>query len=142
MATKIKKNEELQVIDYRYDEGFRGRVEHDIVSTLTTKASGYSGLPMIMKSNGGGQMLRIRKLTPKECMRLMGFTDEDYQALKDIGLSDSAIYHCAGDSLVVSVMASMLYPFVYDKEQGHIQLVEDYIEKNIIEDRKSTDTMI
>lgn len=56
MATKIKKNEEIQVIDYRYDEGIRGRVEHDIVSTLTTKASGYSGLPMIMKSNGGGRL--------------------------------------------------------------------------------------
>ena len=49
MATKIKKNEELQVIDYRYDEGIRGRVEHDIVSTLTTKASGYSGNPLLMK---------------------------------------------------------------------------------------------
>lgn len=48
MATKIK-NEELQVIDYRYDEGIRGRVEHDIVSTITTKASGYSGNPLLMK---------------------------------------------------------------------------------------------
>lgn len=55
MATKIK-NEELQIIDYRYDEGIRGRVEHDIVSTLTTKSSGYSGSPMIMKMNGGGTL--------------------------------------------------------------------------------------
>ena len=73
--------------------------------------------------------LRIRKLTPKECLRLMGFTDDDCQALKDIGLSDSAIYHVAGDSLVVSVMASMLYPFVYDKEQGHIEIINNYVDR-------------
>ena len=27
-------------------------------------------------------MLRIRKLTPKECCRLMGFEDKDYEAMK------------------------------------------------------------
>ena len=53
MATKVKKNEEIQCIDYRYDEGVRGRVESQISSTLTTKASGFSGMPMIMKMTGG-----------------------------------------------------------------------------------------
>ena len=53
MATKIK-NEELQIVDFRYDEGIRGRVESNISSTITTKSSGFSGLPMIMKSSGGG----------------------------------------------------------------------------------------
>ena len=53
MATKIK-NKELQVVDYRYDEGIRGRVDDNISSTLTTKSSGFSGMPMIMKMNGGG----------------------------------------------------------------------------------------
>lgn len=52
MPTKIK-NEELQVVDYRYDVGIRGRIESDISSTLTTKASGFSGMPMIMRKNGG-----------------------------------------------------------------------------------------
>ena len=49
MPTKIKKNEEIQIVDYRYDEGFRGRVESQVCSTITTKSSGFSGLPMIMK---------------------------------------------------------------------------------------------
>lgn len=53
MATKIK-DKDLQVVDYRYDEGIRGRVEDDIVPTLTTKSSGYSGSPMIMSKNNGG----------------------------------------------------------------------------------------
>lgn len=48
--------------------------------------------------------LRIRKLTPCECIKLMGFEKKDYQAMVDCGLSDSAIYHCAGDSIVVSVL--------------------------------------
>ena len=55
MPTKLK-DTELQVIDYRYDEGIRGRVESDISSTLTTKSSGFSGSPMIMKRNGGGTL--------------------------------------------------------------------------------------
>jgi DNA (cytosine-5)-methyltransferase 1 len=66
-------------------------------------------------------MLRIRKLTPKECCRLMGFEDKDYEAMKEAGLSDSAIYHCCGDSIVVSVLISICS-----------QLFEDINEKDII----------
>ena len=46
----------------------------------------------------------VRRLTPLECMRLMGFSDKDEQAMRSIGISDSAIYHCAGDSIVVYVL--------------------------------------
>ena len=49
MPTKIKENEEIQIVDYRYDEGVRGRTESDIAATLTTRSSGYSGLPMLMQ---------------------------------------------------------------------------------------------
>ena len=49
MPTKLKENQEIQVVDYRYDEGIRGRVDSDISSTITTKASGFSGMPMIAK---------------------------------------------------------------------------------------------
>ena len=47
---------------------------------------------------------KLRKLTPLECMRLMGFNDNDEQAMRSIGMIDSAIYHCAGDSIVVDVL--------------------------------------
>lgn len=49
MATKIKENKTIQVVDYRYDEGIRGRVDSNVSSTITTKASGFSGMPMVMK---------------------------------------------------------------------------------------------
>ena len=50
--------------------------------------------------------LRIRKLTPKECFRLMGVKDEDYdRAAKN--QSDSSLYHLAGDSIVVNVLMAI-----------------------------------
>ena len=47
---------------------------------------------------------RIRKLTPKECFRLMGFSDEDYEKCKAVGMSDSQLYRQAGNSIVVQVL--------------------------------------
>ena len=54
MPTKINQNEEIQIVDYRYDEGIRGRKDTNISCTITTKSSGFSGMPMIAKMNGGG----------------------------------------------------------------------------------------
>lgn len=50
------------------------------------------------------KVYRIRKLTPKECMRLMGVKDEDTQKMKDAGISDSQLYKMAGNSIVVNVL--------------------------------------
>ena len=46
----------------------------------------------------------IRKLTPTECWRLMGFEDKDVSRAKSIGMSDSALYKQAGNSIVVNVL--------------------------------------
>lgn len=46
---------------------------------------------------------RIRKLTPLECWRLMGFDDEDYYKCEKI-CSPSQLYHQAGNSIVVNVL--------------------------------------
>ena len=61
--------------------------------------------------------IRIRKLTPKECHRLMGFDDEDWNRCKEIGTSDSQGYHQAGNSIVtnvISLIAEHLYKALYD----------------------------
>ena len=50
--------------------------------------------------------LRIRKLTPKECFRLMGVRDEDYEKIAK-NQSDSSLYHLAGDSIVVNVLMAI-----------------------------------
>ena len=46
---------------------------------------------------------RIRKLTPKECWRLMGCSDEDFEKAKLFN-SDSQLYKQAGNSIVVNVL--------------------------------------
>ena len=50
--------------------------------------------------------LRIRKLTPKECFRLMGVKDEDYEKCAK-NQSDNSLYHLAGDSIVVNVLMAI-----------------------------------
>lgn len=50
--------------------------------------------------------LRIRKLTPRECFRLMGVRDKDYDKIKG-KFSDIALYHMAGDSIVVNVLMAI-----------------------------------
>ena len=49
---------------------------------------------------------RIRKLTEKECWRLMGVKDEDYAKVAK-GQSKSSMYHLAGDSIVTSVLMAL-----------------------------------
>ena len=48
--------------------------------------------------------LKIRKLTPKECFRLMGFSDENFEAAYNVGISNSQLYKQAGNSIVVDVL--------------------------------------
>ena len=48
--------------------------------------------------------LRIRKLTPLECWRLMGFDDEDFYKAQSVGTSNTQLYKQAGNSIVVNVL--------------------------------------
>ena len=67
--------------------------------------------------------LRIRKLTEGECMRLMGFEEEDTLACKRAELSRANIYHQSGDSIVVPVLMGIfgeLLDLDYEKK------IEDY----------------
>lgn len=52
------------------------------------------------------QNLRIRKLTPKECFRLMGIKDTDFEKIAQ-NQSNSSLYHLAGDSIVVPVLVAI-----------------------------------
>lgn len=50
--------------------------------------------------------LKIRKLTPKECFRLMGVKDEDFEKVAK-NQSNASLYHLAGDSIVVNVLMAI-----------------------------------
>ena len=47
--------------------------------------------------------VRIRRLTPRECWRLMGRADEDFEKAEKVN-SDSQLYKQAGNSIVVDVL--------------------------------------
>lgn len=51
--------------------------------------------------------LRIRKLTPKECWRLQGFTDEQHDAVEAVGISNSQRYKQAGNAVTVNVITAL-----------------------------------
>ena len=70
--------------------------------------------------------LRIRKLVPKECLLLMGYEEKDYLAMKEIGMSDSQIYHCAGDALVPNIVASLVGQMLPISEREVFNKIENY----------------
>lgn len=57
----------------------------------------------------------IRKLTPRECFRLMSFTDADFDKVKAIGISDSQCYKQAGNSIVVTVPEAIFREMIVNK---------------------------
>jgi DNA (cytosine-5)-methyltransferase 1 len=99
-----KKNNRVLVWD-----GFNQRVRADqsCVGTLTQNCGAD------LKRNGQGIIepdttcLRIRKLTPKECYRLMGFDDEDFEKAEAVN-SNTQLYKQAGNSIVVPVVVYII----------------------------------
>lgn len=54
------------------------------------------------------EQARIRKLTPKECWRLMGFSDEDFAKAEAVN-SNTQLYKQAGNSIVVNVLMAVFW---------------------------------
>ena len=77
----------------------RGTVQKDMTQTIST----YGGANNGVITND----LKIRKLTPRECGRLMGFNDEEITLLSK-GQSDCSLYHLFGDSIVVNVIEAIM----------------------------------
>lgn len=87
-----------------WDNPQRGRIysPDGISPTLNTMQGGGSEPKVTI--DAPPDMLRIRKLTPKECWRLMGFDDDDFEKAQASGVSNSQLYKQAGNSIVVNVL--------------------------------------
>lgn len=83
-------------LSYPQSNTRRGRVGHGVSKTL-----------MGADSMGTVDNYRIRKLTPKECWRLMGFDDEDFRKAEQVN-SNTQLYKQAGNSIVVNVLEAIL----------------------------------
>ena len=53
------------------------------------------------------ESFRIRKLTPRECFRLMGMRDADIDKIQEAGISNTQQYKLAGNSIVVDVLEAI-----------------------------------
>nr|DAP06888.1 MAG TPA: Cytosine specific methyltransferase [Caudoviricetes sp.] len=74
---------------------------------------------------------RIRKLTPKECWRLMGFSDEDFEKAAAVN-SNTQLYAQAGNSIVVNVLEAIFKNMISpkaEKEPEAKNIVEVFREK-------------
>jgi len=89
---------------------------NSICPTLTARGAGewHSGIKLYCKNFDTTtnidnismpRDIKIRTLTPKECFRLMGFSDDDYEKVKD--MPNGQLYKMTGNSIVVNVLASI-----------------------------------
>ena len=66
---------------------------------------------------------RIRKLTPRECWRLMDFSDEDFEKAAEVN-SNTQLYKQAGNSIVANVLVAILGQLLPGKENVYKELSE------------------
>jgi DNA (cytosine-5)-methyltransferase 1 len=89
-------------LSYPNSKTRRGRVGHGVSKTLPTS-----------DSQGVLDGFRIRKLTPKECWRLMGFDDTDFEKAAKVN-SNTQLYKQAGNSIVVNVLEAILKELLWN----------------------------
>lgn len=83
---------------YLQDRIYKG----DVSTTTTTTSESF--MPYNAVEEQG--KLRIRKLTPRECFRLMGVKDDAFDRVQEHA-SDSTLYHLAGDSIVTTCLMAI-----------------------------------
>ena len=87
----------------------RGCVQNGMIQTIKT-----SGNDIGVVDN-----LRIRKLTPKECFRLMGFSDAEFDRAEKFN-SNTQLYKQAGNSVVVDVIEELFCMLLDEKGDFYI----------------------
>ena len=103
-------------LSYPESKTRRGRVGKGVAQTLTC-----SQQQVVVTGNAGAP--RIRRLTPKECWRLMGFDDEDFEKARAVN-SDTQLYKQAGNSIVVNVLEAILGNLL---EEGRSNWLDDLL---------------
>ena len=104
-----KLTEIARCITARHDSGISNRKgEHSGVFVESTNFTDDEKFAVaFVDLNGEVHIGRIRKLTPRECWRLQGFTDDQFDKAKATGLSDSRLYKMAGNAVTVNVISEI-----------------------------------
>ena len=105
-----KLTEIARCITARHDSGISNRkAEHSgvFVEISDVLDDNEKFAVAFVEPNGEVHIGRIRKLTPRECWRLQGFTDEHFEKARATGLSDSRLYKMAGNAVTVNVISAI-----------------------------------
>jgi DNA (cytosine-5)-methyltransferase 1 len=102
-----------------------GNVNHPKYHDFSNRVYDSNQLARTVMGGGGnnndkaGQYLisgKIRRLTPKECWRVMGFSDLDFDNAKSVGVSETQLYKQAGNSIDVKVLENLFYSLLMKNE--------------------------
>lgn len=134
-ASMHKQGERNLLENLKNGRGYEGVVEPTIWGSLqehcAVKKDGVCPTLTQAMGAGGGQIpmhnydYRVRKLTEKECGRLMAVKDEDYSKMRK-NQSKSAMYHCFGDSICCNVLMALFGEML---EVNWKSKVEDLVEE-------------
>jgi DNA (cytosine-5)-methyltransferase 1 len=101
----------LSIKTNEFDESITTFIEKDNIYEKSNRCYFDNGVAPTLTSASSGEKiitdLRIRKLTPKECWRLMGFDDEDFEKAEKVN-SNTQLYKQAGNSIVVNVLMAII----------------------------------
>lgn len=95
--------------------GRRVKENNDPSFTLTTQ----DRHGVVLKQDS---KFRIRRLTPLECWRLMGYKDEHFYKAKDAGLSNTKLYERAGRGIVVPMLEEVFKVLLFGKSDKELKL--------------------
>lgn len=110
---------------YPDTDGFKNRTSGRVNSaeglspTLRTVTGGHNEPKVVEEKQ---PRYRIRKLTPRECFRLMDVDDADIDKIQAAGISNSQQYKLAGNSIVVNVLYHLFRKMFVETENESQQL--------------------
>lgn len=136
---QILANELFHIADLKTKFGSKfessKRIYEEMGITPTIQTCQGGGLEPKVVRNTDSPLRVVRKLTPKECHRLMGFTDEDFEKCKAVGMSDTQGYKQAGNSIVVNVI-ELLIQHLYKAQYNNDYTCFDEIIHSMQRDNK------
>lgn len=89
---------QIGTLDIKGHDSIKRVYSDEGISPTLTDMQGGNRQPKIEEN------YKIRKLTPKECWRLMGFSDENFEKAVNIPTSNTQLYKQAGNSICVPVL--------------------------------------
>ena len=115
------------IIDYTYSNARLGEILEGKLKTKNSTDNQIANTLTCNVENMGVCVpeLRIRKLTPKECWRLMGFSDEDVERAAKV-CSNSQLYKQAGNSIVVNVLMA-IFKELFTPKQTRSQWLDELL---------------